>query len=180
MRIRCLLIACHRRCPASHRYGAGFCLVGGLVFASAVTWAQTRGSPQIAPLDIPWGTRVEIVSQRFALSPVDTTSEGTLYYVDVAEWNGVRLKMCELEFTQGCLSGAFLIASGESNSQLLLKELRKEFGPPAESDPRGHQWFTRDVHITLDEEAGGDGYLYWYYIPLQHERGTRHPPAKPH
>ncbi len=134
-------------------------------------------------LNIPWGTGLDRMRDRFALVPLDSDSVCTRYSADAVRAGGVKTKECILEFRGTAFSGAALFTRGRANSRNLLASLFRTFGPGKEENARAYQWLSRTTHVFYDEDSDGDSYVYLYSRTLSAgiapARGParRNPPA---
>ncbi len=150
-----------------------------LVLSLAWGCSLLGGFPQLAAqttggfLGFDWGTPLERMEATVQLLPIGRDSLMERYAVDIHELAGVKLQECHLEFTTRRLSGIALITRGHRESQKLLAHLQKTYGPGRMEDPRGYQWFTKDIHVSFDEDSAGDAYVYCYSLPHQPGAATK-------
>ena len=121
-------------------------------------------------MDIPWGATVAQVRGTHALEWTTVRGAEEQFATDITEWDGVELRLCELEFTRGKFSGVVMMTRGRRSTTLLLARMTALLGspspnhtnPPEGEGPCGYQWLTDETHLTLDEDQEGNAYVYWY------------------
>ncbi len=142
-----------------------------------------NAQPRDDLLNIPWGTGLDRMRDRFTLVPLDSDSVSLRYSADAARAGGVRVEECILEFRGTAFSGAAVFTRGRTNSRDLLASLFRTFGPGRKENPRAYQWLSETTHVFYDEDSDGDSYVYWYSRKLSagispaRSPAHRNPPA---
>jgi len=120
-----------------------------------------------------WGTALSVMQERFALQPLTQQGSTARYSSNVSSLGAADVNECQFEFTGGKFSGVAATTPGRTDSEKLLRWLQSRFGPGENREPLGWQWFTNGTHIWFDMANGGEGWLYWYSLELQPDKGKR-------
>jgi hypothetical protein len=120
--------------------------------------------------EIPWGTPLARLEQKFELSPLSKEGECHRYSSNVRQVGTAKVSDCEFEFVRDEFAGVAILTSGPRNTHRLLAYLKKLFGEGHQESPRAYQWFSGQTHVFYDEDSDGDGYIYWYSRKLLTER----------
>lgn len=126
--------------------------------------------PQDGFQEIPWGTSLARLAQKFELSLLSTEGECHRYSSNIRKVGTAEVSECEFEFVKDEFAGVAILTSGARNTHRLLAYLKKLFGKGHQESPRAYQWFSGQTHVFYDEDSDGDGYIYWYSRKLLIER----------
>ena len=126
-----------------------------------------RGQAADGFLGIAWGTPLSQLKMRYELVPDNTDGEYSRYSSAIRLVQDAGVNECDLEFIAGRFAGVALVSGDPENSHRLLAYLQRLFGEGHTTERRSWQWFAGGVHVSYDETAAGEGFVYWYCLALQ-------------
>ncbi len=148
---------------------------------AAESCAVAQGSDQI--LGYRWGTQVSVMQEPLGLELAADQGSRTQYSSRLTFVGEANVDACDFEFLNGRFAGVIITTKDSAASHAVLRYLRSLYGEGKREAPDryggvGYQWFSKASHVSYDESADGDAYVYWYSVQADEARKDSGPKVK--